>query len=416
MRRLNSCSVMKIGISGPVSTDSIKDLLSPSGAVLPMGYKGAPFLGTLIRSLLKKGHQVSVYTLDNSLSPNNLDPVIATGENFKIYYLPMRKHSVRFNNGYLGRIVDLYHREIVAIRRSIELDNPDFVHAHWSYEFSIAAITSGKPYLMTCHDSPIQVLKYMPNIYRFGRLLMAIWALRSAKNISVVSPYLQQQLNKITSRQLCVVPNPTPVGDLNCVSDQRDNSHNLRSPKIVIVCNGWGKLKNLEPAITAFSQLLKITPDAELNIYGYDMEVDGIAHRWARENRVDRRVIFNGLVPNSLLLNALKTSTLMMHPALEECCPLGVIEAMSYGVPVVGGQDSGGVPWVLDYGISGVLVDVKSPDAILQGMLKLLEGDQYYRYIRANALERAKALFSQDSVCDAYLKIYEEILYKYRNR
>ena len=407
---------MKIGISAPVSTDSIKDLLSPSSTVLPMGYKGAPFLGTLIRSLLKKGHQVSVYTLDNSLSPNNLDPVIATGENFKIYYLPMRKHSVRFNNGYLGRIVDLYHREIVAIRRSIELDNPDFVHAHWSYEFSIAAITSGKPYLMTCHDSPIQVLKYMPNIYRFGRLLMAVWALRSAKNISVVSPYLQHELNKLTSRKLLVVPNPSPVSSINDGEVLEDISQSLNGPKIIMICNGWGKRKNLEPGILAFSKLLKINPEAELSIYGYDMEVEGPAHRWARDHGVDKSIKFIGLVPNVQLLNSLKSSTLMLHPALEECCPLGVIEAMSYGIPVVGGQDSGGVPWVLDSGDSGVLVNVKSPDAILQGMIKLLESEQYYRYIKATALKRVKALFSQDSVCDAYLNIYEEILSRERGQ
>ena len=61
---------MKIGIVGPVSTESIKGLLKDDIKSLPKGTSGAPFLGTLIKTLINNGHQVSVYTLDGDLPPD----------------------------------------------------------------------------------------------------------------------------------------------------------------------------------------------------------------------------------------------------------------------------------------------------------------------------------------------------------
>ena len=49
---------MKIGIAGPISTESIEDLIDGDITKLPKGTQGAPFLGTLIKTLIKNGHQI----------------------------------------------------------------------------------------------------------------------------------------------------------------------------------------------------------------------------------------------------------------------------------------------------------------------------------------------------------------------
>ncbi|MBC7405038.1 MAG: hypothetical protein H7252_05065, partial [Cytophaga sp.] len=88
---------MKIGIAGPVSTESIARFLKCDTATLPVGYGGAPLLGTLIGEMLARGHHVSAYTTSADLPLNLPQPVIAQGERFKIYYCPQRKHAVRMN-------------------------------------------------------------------------------------------------------------------------------------------------------------------------------------------------------------------------------------------------------------------------------------------------------------------------------
>jgi len=62
---------MKVGIPGPISTESIAQFLHMGSALLPSGYSGAPFLGTLIGALLEYGHKVSAYTTTVDLPLDN---------------------------------------------------------------------------------------------------------------------------------------------------------------------------------------------------------------------------------------------------------------------------------------------------------------------------------------------------------
>ena len=401
---------MKIGIAGPISTESIKDLLNGDTSKLPKGCAGAPFLGTLIKSLIKRGHQISAYTVDDTLPPEQLNPIIATGENFKIYYCTTRKHSVRFNGRYLGRSLDFFYREIQALKIAINIDQPDIVHGHWSYEFALAAIYSNRPYVVTCHDSPLQVLKYMPNHYRFGRLLMALWVFRKAKFLTAVSPYLKDELKKFTKVDITVVPNPTPREPSENQADDFENTLDLTNPIIAMISNGWENRKNAKPAMLAFNQLLKNKPQATLHMFGFDLEVDGPANQWAQENNIAQNMVFHGPTTSTELLGFLKQSTLLLHPALEECCPLSLIEAMSFGLPVVGGEKSGGVPWILDYGKAGLLADVSNPSDMAEKMNILLENKKLYLKLRNQAIQRIKQLFTQDVVITSYEAVYLKIL------
>ncbi len=160
----------------------------------------------------------------------------------------------------------------------------------------------------------------------------------------------------------------------------------------------------------AFNQLLKSKSQATLHMFGFDLESDGPANQWAQENNIAQNVIFHGPTSSTVLLDFLKQSTLLLHPALEECCPLSLIEAMSFGLPVVGGEKSGGVPWVLNFGKAGLLADVTKPKDMADKMNALLENKPLYLNLREQGLERVRQLFSQEAVATAYERIYQIVL------
>ena len=110
------------------------------------------------------------------------------------------------------------------------------------------------------------------------------------------------------------------------------------------------------------------------------------------------------------ILVFLEQTALLLHPALEECCPLTLIEAMSCGVPVIGGKNSGGVPWVLDDGNAGLLADVSDPQNIAEKILSLLTNKELYTELSNKSLQRVQQLFTQSSVASAYEEIYKKIL------
>ena len=89
---------------------------------------------------------------------------------------------------------------------------------------------------------------------------------------------------------------------------------------------------------------------------------------------------------------------------------MALLEAMATGIPIVAGNDAGGVPWVLDEGRAGFLTDVKDPKKITQAMLTCLRNLEECKQKQKNAYKRVLSLFSPDSVAEQYEKIYEKVL------
>lgn len=135
---------MKIGIVGPISTESIAGFISDDPKRLPQGYGGgiggAPLLGTLIGELLARGHTVAAFTISWDLPISPYSEVVAQGNRFRIHYRPVRPHSFRPKFGKLGRAVDAYRFERAGLRHAMLAEELDLVHAHWAYEFALAAM------------------------------------------------------------------------------------------------------------------------------------------------------------------------------------------------------------------------------------------------------------------------------------
>jgi len=83
---------------------------------------------------------------------------------------------------------------------------------------------------------------------------------------------------------------------------------------------------------------------------------------------------------------------------------------MSFGLPVIGGKHSGGVPWVLDYGKAGLLANISNPSEMAKKMNTLLEDKQLYLKVNNQSIQRIKDLFTQDAVATAYEAVYLKIL------
>ncbi|MFZ5576461.1 MAG: glycosyltransferase family 4 protein [Pseudomonadota bacterium] len=395
---------MRIGIAGPISKDSIARFIDGDTKALPNGYSGAPLLGTLIEALLNRGHSIFAYTTSADLPLT--ERVTATGSRFKITFCPVRARAFRYSAGHWGRAADAFKHERAALSRAMQDDAPDLVHAHWTYEFALAAIESGLPHLVTCHDAPQVVLKYSSNLYRLVRYFMARRVLNQAQHLTAVSPYLRQKLDRYAHAPITVVPNPLPPHPPQLAerSRQFDPAH----PRIAMVLNGWGALKNPESALRAFAMLRRNFPAAELSIMGFDYGAGGKAETWARSQGLTDGVHFLGPQTYDTVLSRLAESDLLLHPSLEETFGMSIAEAMSLGVPVIAGQSSGAVPWVV--GDGGCLVDVRSGEEMSQAAAGLLSDPQRLRHVSDRARSSARSRFSPEAVAVAYEARYMQSL------
>jgi L-malate glycosyltransferase len=362
----------------------------------------------LIGVLIERGHDVSVYTTSSDISILVPKPIQVQGTRFRIYYCPVRPHAIRFHHGLPGRILDGFAHERRHLLRAIDLDQPDIVHAHWTYEFALAGMASNRPCVVTAHDSPVRVLRYTPDPYRFGRLLMAIGALRRARFLTAVSPYIAEQVTRFTKVPAVVIPNPMPNVSTGAVNSQRRDCIRKMDvpPVIAMILNGWGRLKNPMMGLKAFGLLRTKIVNARLRLYGHDFGPGGLAERWAKARGLEAGVEFVGSIPHRDLVADLPTVDLLLHPALEESCPLALVEAMTLGVPIVAGEASGGVPWVLNHGECGVLTNVRSANAMCEALLDLIQDRGRYMAIREAAVRRAQEVFDASAVAQQYEQQY----------
>lgn len=407
---------MRICIVGPIATENVTLLLgAKASANAPAGYIGAPILATLIESLLERGHEVVGITTDAAL-PIKRGNITIQGERFKMVYCPQRRRAFLPADGHLGRAADGFRRERRFLVEAIRAAQPEVVHAHWLYEFAWAAQDAGLPHVLTGHDSPAQIFKYSRNLYRAARYLMARRVASRARHLTTVSPYMQKELSAITAARVDVVPNPLPKHVLSVSTAQSDLIADMGGklvPRLAMVFNGWGSRKNGEVGLRAFALIRLELPEAELYLFGQGVGKGEEAARWAEANGVADGVRFIGRLPHEQVLQQLSICDLLLHPALEESFGAVLIEAMSIGVPVIGGHQSGAVPWVVGEG--GRLVDVSSPQAMAQAALVLLSDNKAMAALGAHARTSTLARFSPDAVAAAYEAYYRQALAEKRN-
>jgi len=395
---------MRIGIAGPISTDDIADLLTGGVHGLPQGYYGAPLLGTLIRRLLAEGHDVYAYTTSADIAR----PVRVAGEGLRVTYCPVRRHALWPEGWRPGRILDLFCLERRCLEQAMRRDGPDVVHAHWTYEFAWAALDSGLPCVVTAHDSPRQVLKYNPSLYRLGRYVMARRVLGRSTLLTTVSPYMVSQLAGLAKAPIAVIPNPLDDAICRQVGVDGPTLPEDGHWRIAMSLNGWGSRKNPQPALRAFAQLRQAFPRAELHLFGSDYGPGELAQTWCRQTGLTEGVIFHGRQSHAVLMEQLRVMHVLLHPALEESFGMVLAEAMALGVVAVGGHQSGAVPWVLDEGRSGVLVDVTSSSAIHEALSGLLADPRRHAQLSGIGRRRVADNFSVSAVVKGYADMYRQ--------
>ena len=400
---------LHIGIAAPIATEHLAGLLTENADNLPKGYGGAPFTAVLIAELLRQGHKVSAFTTDSTLYPHR-KIVKASGLNFDFYICAERPRAWRLNKYRLGRALDgfAYERDILA--NAIAAVQPDIVHAHWTYEFALAAIKTRIPHLISCHDDPAVVLRFNPYPYRAIRYLMAMQVFRKGQHFSTVSKYMHERLQGYTKTPINIVPNP--------LADYVLGSGSVRKQplglRIGLISNGWEARKNPQPALLAFAMIHSKHPEAELHLFGHGFGSGEAAEIWCQNRQIAAGMYFHGATPHKQLIEQLNELDLLLHPALEESFGVVIAEAMALGLPVVAGRDSGAVPWVtgsneiFDTPQCAVLTDVTSADAIAAGIAKAC--DQDYRKRSAAGYHRARQIFTPSNITNAYLALYQQLL------
>jgi len=376
---------MKIAVLGPCRPAEFVSDLELDQALTPEGLGGTP-INDLVRGLLDSGHDVDLISSSMDLT----SVWRAKGPRLSMSIVPHRARA-------RDRAIDLFQSERAFMAAELARSDADVVSAHWSYEFGWVGVTSGKPCVLSVHDAPLTILRNLPDPYRVLRTLMAYRVRLSASTVTAVSPYLAKKWRKqmLFPGNISVIPNMTPSLPVT-------DPQTTRSPVILDIADG-SSLKNVRRLIEAFGIFKRGVAGYELRLVGPGLgEGDGIA-RWAAARNLSESVRFCGKQTRLEIARHLAEASIFCHSSLEESQPMCLLEAMAAGVPIIGGYRSGGVPWTLDGGNAGLLVDVARPDAIASALRYLHLNQAVSRGLVNRGRSLVKDRHSKESVTGSYI-------------
>ena len=128
--------------------------------------------------------------------------------------------------------------------------------------------------------------------------------------------------------------------------------------------------KGVDVLLDAWPVVLAQVPRAKLVIAG-DGTMDPALRRRVSRDGISTSVEFVGHVPPARLRRILDDSWCLVLPSRSEGLPRVVLEAMGRGRPVVASA-VGGLPEVVDEGMTGHLVPAGRPEALARAIVTLL--------------------------------------------
>lgn len=384
---------MRIALLMPVTLSELQPLFK--GRKLPAGYP-YPLFVPLIYYYIDCGHEVVLCT-ENFGSPAP-----------RVFY---GKRIILFCAGTLPRAkmrAALYFRyEILQMISFLKKHPCDVYHAHWLYDFALAAYgTNKEKTLITIHDWPEEIRKSHNDFYWNRRCGLGEKMLYSDCAFTTVSPYMKRKFMHIRpEKEIEVIPNFTDF----CIKKESLKEPRIESPVIISINNGFDRRKNVPNLILAFSIIKKRIPGCILQLIGNEYGKNESAEIWSRKHADIDGIEFIGPLNHAQVISSIQQSDIFVHVSREESFGMVVLEAMSQGIPVVGGKDSGAVPWLLEDGRCGKLVDVEDYCAISDAVVDLLKGSVQWKIYSEAGMRRAGE-FTVDIVGRKYLRKYETIV------
>jgi len=122
---------------------------------------------------------------------------------------------------------------------------------------------------------------------------------------------------------------------------------------------------------------------------------------------VIQQIEFTGHMPPEHLESYYKRADVLVLPSLSEAFGLVILEAQSYGLPVIATQ-VGGIPDLIKDGHNGILVEAASSTSLAHAIKRMLDQKALISEMGINAFENSK-IFSWENSLSSFAELVSEV-------
>jgi N-acetyl-alpha-D-glucosaminyl L-malate synthase BshA len=300
---------------------------------------------------------------------------------------------------------------IVQVAREFSLD---IIHAHYAVPHATAAFLSrqvlsasgtGPKVVTTLHGTDITLIGNDPSYSQ-----IVAFSIDQSDGVTAVSNSLRESTyaELQVTREIVVIPN-----FLDCAVHRRRPRPELRrhftggdeDAKIVIHVSNFRPVKRVGAVIDVFNLIQQRVP-AHLLLVGDGPDLN-VAQRWARELGISHLVHAVGAQEEVVPL--LSIADVFLLPSAQESFGLAALEAMACEVPVVA-SDVGGLPEVIEHGVSGFLHPLDAEEDMAASAVALLTDPEKQRAVGQAACRRVREDFCVERVVPMYEACYRKLL------
>jgi N-acetyl-alpha-D-glucosaminyl L-malate synthase BshA len=303
--------------------------------------------------------------------------------------------------------------KVVEVAREFSLD---IVHAHYAVPHATAAFlakqvlaTTGNrrapQVVTTLHGTDITLVGNDPSYSE-----IVAFSIEQSDLVTAVSSSLRESTwsELEVSRDIEVIPN-----FLDCEVHRRVHLPDLRrrltdgepDTKIVVHVSNFRPVKRIDYVMAIFDRIRRQQP-ARLLLVGDGPDLP-LAVRTARELGIAH--LIHAVGAQEEVQPLLSVSDVFLLPSKEESFGLAALEAMACGVPVVAAR-VGGVPEVIEDGVSGFLHPPDAVDDMAASALRLLRDPDLHGRMAEAAVRRVCEKFAAERIVPMYEAAYERLL------
>jgi glycosyltransferase involved in cell wall biosynthesis len=382
----------------------------------------ATYVHDINRHLVRRGHQVTVVTPGPRSLPSHesFDGVevirfpMTLPEDLTYGRVAQSRVSVLGRMARLAVMTEYLEAQYVSTLAASRARQADVIHAHWAIPTGPAALLAARrlrlPSVITMHGGDVYVNPEQgydfPTRWYVRPALR--WTLRHADALTAITEDCRQHALRAGAPDASVhiVFNGTDLRRFSPEPGGKPVDPRF-GPNMIFACRQLFPRKGIRFLIEAAAQLTARFPDLHLVLAGDGFERPELV-ALAERLGIGPRVTFLGWVPNTALPPYYRAAAVSVIPSLEEGFGIPAAEAMGCEVPVVA-TDAGGLPEVVEHGVTGLVVPRGDSTALAGAIGSLLEDPALRLRMGQAGRERALKHFDWDRTAEQFEAVYRAI-------
>lgn len=300
---------------------------------------------------------------------------------------------------YQGRSINQLIEKVISFK-------PNVLHAQFGFSavrILQVAIKLKLPLIVSFHGMDASHMLYKRS-YRNG--LKRVFDYSST--IIICNPAMTDVLPLSTKQKEKVLWVPYGINLQQFNPESRKENQVLR----VLHVGRFIEKKGVPDLIRAFG-MLTVNQIVQLDLVGTGPEED-LCRKLVEENQLEQRVVFHGWKSQREVKDLLQqVDVFVLNSRVasngdSEGLPVGILEAMAMGLPVVSTYHAG-IPYEVDHQITGILVKERDTKALTIALNSLLQDAHQRKVMGAAARAKAETTFSMEQMHTKLHNIYSEV-------